>query len=331
MHGLRSTPKIDAGNSGAVVSFNPNASAIPLPERHLCRGGIDPGGERGEGRQRALGRDQRGCVHQQQPRTDGSGDRAGEHFALERLRRANHHELRRLRPWEARWLGTTHINTGGGGKTQAQIAYGTASSATTLNMSFDKTPVSGTDFTPNRASDILTMNGIAQVNFDGRDNGVLTDVFVLTLSYDRSAPGVAYIMQNTGPGAWEFPWRAAERAVARDGLTRGLQQQHGCARRSTPAGDGNFFDDGEPRRIPTDRPKALRSILWARGWRPTGERRCWATTGIPTGWRGRCLTTRYCTDKDTMRYSAAYLNSRCMPRRSRSRALIRWSSAGLEC
>jgi len=94
---------------------------------------------------------------------------------------------------------TTHTITGSGGKTQATILAGTASGTANVSMSFDSTPVSGPDDTAFRTSDILTLTGVNQVGTRG-DGVVLTDEYVLQLSYDTSATGIEYIGQNTGSG-----------------------------------------------------------------------------------------------------------------------------------
>jgi hypothetical protein len=99
--------------------------------------------------------------------------------------------------------GTTHISTGTGGKTQALLSYGTASaSAPAVSMSFDSVPVTGTSTDDAyRTSDILTLTGVAQTGTRA-DGVVLTDEYVLQLTYDMSAAGLEYIAQNVGSGLW---------------------------------------------------------------------------------------------------------------------------------
>ena len=81
----------------------------------------------------------------------------------------------------------------------ATLAFGTASNTGNIQMSFDKTPVSGPDIA--RGSDILTLNGIVQVGLGPPgDLRMLTDMYVLKLSYDLGSPALAYMIQNTGTG-----------------------------------------------------------------------------------------------------------------------------------
>ena len=97
----------------------------------------------------------------------------------------------------------SHPDTGPGGTvtTTASLLGGIASASATVSMSFDSSPVSGPD-NPFRASDILTLTGIAPVGTEteGPLAVTLTDTYVLQLSYDISAAGLEFIAQNTGVG-----------------------------------------------------------------------------------------------------------------------------------
>jgi hypothetical protein len=100
-----------------------------------------------------------------------------------------------------------HPNTGGvpGQTTTASLLYGTeggaAGTSATVSMSFDSAPAPG-DGPDNsfRTSDILTLTGIRPKGSTGPGGDILTDEYVLQLTYDTSAAGIEYIAQNTGAG-----------------------------------------------------------------------------------------------------------------------------------
>lgn len=78
--------------------------------------------------------------------------------------------------------------------TTATLIGGTASADTTVGMSFNTVPSAGAGHdNAFRTSDILTLTGIVATGAMGHDGSILTDKFVLQLTYDPAASGPQYI------------------------------------------------------------------------------------------------------------------------------------------
>ena len=93
-------------------------------------------------------------------------------------------------------------NTGGTGiNTTATLIGGTSSARTNVNMSFDTTSANGVT-NAFRTSDILTLSGLNGNLANGgtvvTPKVVITDIFVLQLTYNTTSNGVEYIAWNNG-------------------------------------------------------------------------------------------------------------------------------------